>query len=108
MTDTNTTPPDEMKGGNIFMGQKERLLARYGDHLEGEDFSEAEKKEFLITQWQIVNAFVELGFSLQPGETIHPDSSLSFDDVLHSLCLENPAHETVAPPKTRPEPKEQP
>lgn len=75
------------------------LLARYGDHLVDSDLTEAQQKELLAVLWQIMVAFVDLGFSLKPGEKITPKSDVSFDDVLHYLHLDEPAPETPASPK---------
>lgn len=48
------------------------LLARYGDLLEGEAMSEAAKQEFLLALWRIMQAFVDLGFSMKPGDKVRP------------------------------------
>lgn len=80
-------PPD--------LGQ--RLLARYGEELDDPALSEAQKAEFLIALWQIMVAFVDLGFSVRAGDKLTPDSPLGFDDVLKYLIPVETAHETVAP-----------
>lgn len=79
------------------LDEKQRLLERYGDHLEGEDLSEAQKAAFLMALWQIMRAFAEAGFNLKPGEKLLPESDGSFDDVLRYLIPEDTAPETVAP-----------
>lgn len=89
---TTEPPPDE----------KQRLLERYGDHLEGEDLSEAQKKEFLMTLWQIMQAFAKAEFNLKAGEKLHTESDGSFDDVPRYLIPED-----TAPPLKPPEKKEQ-
>lgn len=76
------------------------LLARYGDLLEGEAMSEAAKQEFLLALWRIMQAFVDLGFSMKPGDKFGPESGVGMDDVLQYLIPEDTAHETVAPPST--------
>lgn len=75
------------------------LLARYGDHLESAALSEAQKRAYLSALWSIMTAFVDLGFDVGPGKNLHKNTTISFDDVLYSLHLEETAHETVASPK---------
>ena len=75
------------------------LLARYGDQLDGEGMSDAEKEAFLLALVQIMQAFVDLGFSMKPGEKIGPEGDIGADDVLKYLIPEDTAHETVALPK---------
>ncbi|TRW96313.1 hypothetical protein FNJ84_13635 [Paracoccus sp. M683] len=79
-------PPD--------LGQ--RLLARYGEELDDPSLSEAQKAEFLIALWQIMVAFVDLGFSVRAGDKLTPESGFGFDDVLSYLIPVETAHETVA------------
>ena len=78
----------------------QQLLERYSDHLEGEGLSEDQAKEFLGALWQIMVAFVDLGFSVKAGDKFSPKSDISMDDVLQYLCLEDTAPETVASLKT--------
>jgi hypothetical protein len=77
----------------------ERLLARYGDQLEDDNMTDAQKQEFLLALWQILRAFVDLGFSVRGGDKLTPESDLGLDDVLEYLIPEDTAHETVAPEK---------
>ncbi|ALG91111.1 hypothetical protein TQ29_14100 [Actibacterium sp. EMB200-NS6] len=75
---------------------KTALLERYGDHLEGSDFNDEQAREFLGALWQIMVAFVDVGFSVKAGEKLNQNSDIGFDDVLNYLCLEDTAPETVA------------
>ena len=75
---------------------KTALLERYGDHLEDNDFSDEQAREFLGALWQIMVAFVDVGFSVKAGEKLSENSDIGFDDVLNYLCLEDTAPETVA------------
>ncbi|SPJ26508.1 hypothetical protein PAA8504_04373 [Palleronia abyssalis] len=75
-------------------------MERYGDHLEGEGLSEDQAKEFLGALWQVMVAFVDLGFSVRAGDKFNPKSDIGMDDVLQYLCLEDTAPETVASLKT--------
>lgn len=84
---SNTDPPDE----------KARLLEEFGDLFEDEPLSEAQKAEFLMTLWQIMKAFADIGFSIKSGDKLSPNSDIGMDDVLSSLIFEDTAHETVAP-----------
>jgi len=86
---------------------EERLLAKYGSHLEGDDLTDAQHKECLLSLWQIMSAFAEYGFSVKAGEKFTALSDHGMDDVLQYLILEDTAHETVAPPIT-PNGEEQP
>lgn len=72
------------------------LLKRYGHHLEGEGLNDEQAKEFLGALWQIMVAFVDLGFSVKAGEKFNQNSDIGFDDVLEYLRLEDTAPETVA------------
>lgn len=56
--------------------------ARYEKLLEDSDIPDSEKREFIETLWQVVVAFVDLGFGLHPlqqatGHDPDPDSLLS-------------------------------
>jgi hypothetical protein len=73
-----------------------RLLACYGEELEGEDLSDQGKRELLLALWTIMQSFVDLGFNVGPGEKFTPGSDLGMDDLLNSLLLDDTAHETVA------------
>lgn len=74
------------------------LLARYGVHLDETDATNAQKQELLLALFRIMQGFVDLGFSVRPGEKFTPDSPLSMDDVLEYLIPLETAPETVAPP----------
>lgn len=78
----------------------EALLARYGDQLEEEAMSEAAKQEFLLALWRIMQAFVDLGFSVRAGDKFTAESDIGLDDVLQYLIPDDTAHETVAPLST--------
>lgn len=75
------------------------LLERYGEHLDGAGLSEDQQKELLSTLWQIMVAFVDLGFSVKAGDKLSAGCDIGFDDVLHSICLEDTAPETAASSK---------
>ncbi|MEO1193305.1 MAG: hypothetical protein AAFY02_16200 [Pseudomonadota bacterium] len=79
----------------------EQLRETYGDQLEDQNLSEAQELEFLLALWQIMQAFVDLGFSIKPGDNFTPDSAHGFDDVLDCLILEDTAHETGALPNEK-------
>ena len=79
--------------------EEERLLARYGDHLKGDELSDVQKKEFLLALWQIMYAFAEFGFSIKAGEKFSAESDIGMDDVLKYLIPEDTAPETVASSK---------
>ncbi|WP_306117105.1 MULTISPECIES: hypothetical protein, partial [unclassified Roseovarius] len=53
----------------------------------------------LLALWQLMVAFVDLGFSVKPGDKFAPGADHGFDDVLRYLTLETTAPETVASPK---------
>ena len=76
-----------------------RLLADYGAELEGEGLSEDQQKECLLALWQVMVAFVDLGFSVKSGDKLFPESDVGFDDVLNYICLEDLPRETVASPE---------
>lgn len=73
------------------------LLARYGDQLDDAAMTEAAKQAVLLALWQIMVAFVDLGFSVKAGDKFTPESDIGLDDVLQYLIPEDTAHETVAP-----------
>jgi len=98
MKDQDKETPQETDLSTITMSTDgAALLARYGDELEGEDLSEKQKQEFLIALYQIMVAFVDLGFSIKAGEKFSERHDFGMDDVLRYLHLEETAHETVAP-----------
>lgn len=78
---------------------EDRLLEEYGSDLDGDDITDEQKKAFLLALWQIMVAFVDLGFSIKPGDKLFPESDIGFDDVLNYICLDDPARETVALPE---------
>ena len=73
-------------------------MEEYGGELEAEEISEEHKREFLLALWQIMVAFVDLGFSVKSGDKLFPESDVGFDDVLNYICLEDLPRETVASP----------
>lgn len=83
--------------------QGTRLLVEYGDDLGEYHLSDEQKKEMLIAIWQLMAAFVDLGFSVKAGDKIGDKSDLSFDDVLEYLIPIETAPETVAPTKPQAE-----
>lgn len=91
----NTDPPHADRA--VPTSEGNRLLERYGDHLDGQDLSAAQKGEFLLALWQIMTAFVDLGFSVKPGDKFTATAQIGMDDVLKSLLSEDPAPATEAP-----------
>lgn len=79
--------------------QETRLLTEYGDDLGEDHLSDDQKKEVLLALWQLMAAFVELGFSVKAGDRIDGKSDLGFDDVLELLIPIETAPETAAPTK---------
>ena len=77
--------------------QGARLLETYGAHLADSGLGARQQEELLLTLWQIMQAFVDIGFSVKPGDNFTPDSDLGMQDVLDWLGLEETAPETVAP-----------
>lgn len=73
------------------------LLAAYGAHLEDECMTEEQAGAFLVSLWQIMQAFVDLGFSVRSGDKFTPESDIGMDDVLKYLIPIETAPETVAP-----------
>ncbi|MEP0961865.1 MAG: hypothetical protein ABJQ70_09880 [Roseobacter sp.] len=43
-------------------------LNAFAHHLDGSDLSDAEKREYLSIFWNIVIAFVDLGYGLNPAQ----------------------------------------
>ena len=75
------------------------LLSRYGEKLTDMDVTDAQKAEFLAALFQIMQGFVDLGFSIGAQEKFAPGAPLGMDDVLEYLIPKGTAHETVAPPQ---------
>lgn len=73
------------------------LLTRYGEQLPDDGTSEAAKEELLLALYRIMQVFVDLGFSVRPGDKLFDTSDIGMDDVLRLLIHEDTAHETVAP-----------
>jgi len=76
----------------------DRLLEDYGPELDGEGLTEDQQRECLLARWQVMVAFVDLGFSVKSGDKLFPESDVGFDDVLNYICLEDLPRETVASP----------
>ncbi|MEY8826970.1 hypothetical protein AB9K34_00835 [Sedimentitalea sp. XS_ASV28] len=76
----------------------DRLLEDYGSELAGEGLSGDQQKECLLALWQVMVAFVDLGFSVKAGDKLFPESDVGFDDVLNYICLEDLPRETVVSP----------
>ena len=79
------------------LDEEDRLLAKYGNHLGEHDLDEAQKKEFLMSLWQIMRGFAEMGFSVKSGDKLHENTETSFDDVLDYIIPVDTAPETLAP-----------
>lgn len=45
-------------------------VERYQAYLDGSDFSDAQKEEFLQALWSIIVSFVELGFGVHPLQEV--------------------------------------
>lgn len=80
--------------------QDARLLRDYAHHLSDMELSEDQQKELLSTLWQIMVAFVDLGFSVKAGDKLGENSDIGFDDVLQYLVPIDTAPETLASSKT--------
>jgi len=50
---------------------KDGLVACYGAHLDDEHLSEGDKEAFLLALWQIMQGFVDLGFSVKAVSYTH-------------------------------------
>lgn len=72
------------------------LLDRYGEHLNEMDATDAQKREVLAALFRIMQAFVDLGFSVRSGDKFAPASDIGMDDVLKYLVPIDTAHETFA------------
>jgi hypothetical protein len=61
----------------------------YAEHLEDSDLTDDQKREFIETLWNIVVAFVDLGFGIHPVQQAceqNDKTSLMLpDDLLNSL-----------------------
>ena len=44
-------------------------VAKYQAYLDSADLTEAEKRQFLETMWNLMVGFIDLGFSIEPEET---------------------------------------
>lgn len=73
------------------------LLARYGDYLGEIDATDLQKQEVLAALFRIMQAFVDLGFSVSAGDKFTSTCDIGMDDVLQYLIPEDTAHETFAP-----------
>ncbi|MCR9089454.1 MAG: hypothetical protein NXH97_22270 [Rhodobacteraceae bacterium] len=95
---TNHEDPEASETG--LSHSSEALLERYGAHLDEAALTEAQKQEFLTALWQIMVAFVDLGFSLKAGDNLTPKCDHGITNVLQYLHLKETAPETVAPKKS--------
>ncbi len=85
--------------------QAQSLLQEYGDDLDRPDLTDAQKEEFLLNLWNIMNIVVDFGFGLgpapdKPGDKDGENLPDLYIDVLELLGFEDTAHETVAPLST--------
>lgn len=105
-SDTTSTPSTAPP-----TSESARLLDTYGTDLGGLDLSEEEQKELLLTLWNIMVSFAEIGILVSSQEV--KDSAqetgnsgetprVASVDVLALLHLDDTAHETVAPKSTTP------
>ena len=83
------------------MDEEDRLLVKYGDDPSMAELDDAQKKEFLMSLWQIMRGFAELGFSVKSGDNLHENTDLSMDDVLEYLIPVETAPETLAPKQSQ-------
>jgi hypothetical protein len=74
------------------------LVERYSAHPAETDATDAQKQELLLALYRIMQGFVDLGFSIRPGEKFSADSPLCMDDVLEYPIPLETAPETSAPP----------
>lgn len=96
--DDTTTATGAPPAASMPAGQS--LLDRYGGELTEMDASDAQKAAFLAALFQIMQAFVDLGFSIKPGEKFAATCDIGMDDVLEYLIPVDTAHETVAPQRS--------
>ncbi|GFE49970.1 hypothetical protein So717_17230 [Roseobacter cerasinus] len=85
---------------------EDELLEEFGDDPLCGDLDEEQARAFLMTFWNIVTIFAELGVSVAPinGEAVDNTSKnlrALRVDVLSLLTKEDTAHETVAPRSTQ-------
>lgn len=79
--------------------------ARYEKMLEGSDLSEVQKREFLQALWNIIVAFVDLGFGIHPLQQVCEQNGKSplidVADVLSSepFAIDNLETKSLAPSK---------
>ncbi|MDF1669528.1 MAG: hypothetical protein P1U83_07935 [Roseovarius sp.] len=66
MSEPDTKPPQQAKASPTLTIDWER----YGRYLEDSDLTDAQKREFLQTLWDIVVSFVDLGFDLNPTQSV--------------------------------------
>jgi hypothetical protein len=104
---TTKTESGDHRANEQPLKLEDQLIADYGDTLATDGLSEDQQKECLLALWQLMVAFVDLGFSVKAGDKFCENSDHGFDDVLRYLTLETTAPETVASPKPQ-EKQEQP
>jgi len=81
MLDKNTTKPAKMPSLQVDWEV-------YAQMLEASDMSDAEKREFIQTIWELVVSFVDLGFEIHPVQQAC-GKSISLDEISvgDMLCL---------------------
>ncbi|MEP2890910.1 hypothetical protein [Tateyamaria sp.] len=109
---TVPTPPIR----DQFNDQKPGLAFNWEDWLpyfEEADITDAQKREMIETLWQIVIAFVDLGFELNPHQQAHGDhdqqscgQNLDLKALLEEAVLKSEATELTRRLPNNPRPKE--
>lgn len=101
-----TPPPDKHAPALIFDWQD------WLPYVAEADIPDAQKREMIETLWQIVVAFVDLGFDLNPHQHNQPDGqqscgqTLDLKSVLEEAVLKSEATDQVFRFPNKPQPKE--
>lgn len=97
---TRTTTTKHPAQGSDPPRLEDDLYARYAAHFEGQEISETQQRELLLALYQIMQAFVDVGFGLGPRPSGKDErkQALYYEDVLDCIFQEETAPETVATP----------
>lgn len=101
-----TPPPDKHAPALIFDWQD------WLPYVAEADIPDAQKREMIETLWQIVVAFVDLGFDLNPHQHTQPDGqescgqSIDLKSVLEAAVLNSNADQKAANSANKAKPKE--
>lgn len=70
--------------------------AKYQHLLDTCDLTDAEKQAFLAALWQVIVAFVDLGFSVEPCEELAENQTLEASDMVHLTHVPNDTRNEAA------------